>query len=35
MFRVPSDQTQELVITRDRAAAQIDKADRLKLQNAV
>jgi len=35
MFRVPSEQTQELVITRDRAAAQIDKADRLRLQNAV
>jgi len=35
MFRIPSENATELIITKDRAAAQLDKADRLKLQNAV
>jgi len=35
MFHVPTEQVTTLVITRELAQAQIDKADRLKLQNAV
>jgi len=35
MFRVPSEKPTELVITKALAQEQIEKADRLKLQNAV
>ncbi|MCQ2348692.1 MAG: ATP-dependent Clp protease ATP-binding subunit ClpX [Paludibacteraceae bacterium] len=35
MFRVPSEQCTELRITKDIAAAQIEKADSRKLQNAI